>query len=330
MRFAEPLVLLLLALPLARAWWLWRRRREPPPRIGFSSLALLAGTPASGRARWQRLLPWLVPLGLALLILALARPQQARHVEDIRIKSRNLVLVLDISSSMGSGDFQPGNRLEVARKALGDLARLREGDLLGLVLFAGRAFLQAPLTPDADLVERMLARADIGQLPDGTAIGTALALALAQVKDLPPAASTIVLVTDGANNTGKPSPFVAAEAARALGVRIHAIGLSSADTATRDRSFIWRWGGRQADRLTSSDEAILRRIAERTGGRYFRATDPEALTQIMAAIDPLERVDVRIGETRDWGELFPFLLLPGLLLLGVELLLGLSRLRTVP
>lgn len=330
MRFAEPLVLPLLALPLARAWWLWRRRREPPPRIGFSSLALLAGTPASGRARWQRLLPCLVPLALALLILALARPQQARHVEDIRIKSRNLVLVLDISSSMGSGDFQPGNRLEVARKALGDLARLREGDLLGLVLFAGRAFLQAPLTPDADLVQRMLARADIGQLPDGTAIGTALALALAQVKDLPPAASTIVLVTDGANNTGKPSPFVAAEAARALGVRIHAIGLSSADTATRDRSFIWRWGGRQADRLTSSDEAILRRIAQRTGGRYFRATDPEALTQIMAAIDPLERVDVRIGETRDWGELFPFLLLPGLLLLSAELLLGLGRLRTVP
>jgi Ca-activated chloride channel family protein len=329
MRFADPLVLLVLGLPLAQAWRLWRRRREPPPNIGFSSLALLPGAPPSIRARWSGLLPWLVPVGLALLIVALARPQRAHHVEDIRIRSRNLVLVLDISSSMGSGDFQPGNRLEVARKELAALAHRRQGDLLGLVIFAGRAFLQAPLTPDADLVERMLGKADIGQLPDGTAIGTALALALAQVKDLPPAASTIVLVTDGANNTGKPSPFVAAEAARALGVRIHAIGLSSADTTTRNRSFIWRWGGRQADRLTSSDEAILRRIAERTGGRYYRATDPEALTQIMAAIDPLERVDVRIGETRDWGELFPFLLVPGLLLLGTELLLGLG-LRTVP
>ncbi|HTC23859.1 MAG TPA: VWA domain-containing protein [Gemmatimonadales bacterium] len=330
MRFAEPLALLLLAVPLARAWSLWRRRREPPPRLGFSSLTLLAGASGGSRARWQRILPWLVPLGLALLVVALARPQQARHVEDIRIKSRNLVLVLDISSSMGSGDFQPGNRLEVARKALADLAHRRQNDLLGLVLFAGRAFLQAPLTPDADLIERMLAKADIGQLPDGTAIGTALALALAQLKDLPPAASTIVLVTDGANNTGKPSPFVAAEAARALGVRIHAIGLSSADTTMRNRSFIWRWGGRQADRLTSADEAILRRIAERSGGRYFRATDPEALDQIMAAIDPMERVDVRIGETRDWGELFPFLLVPGLLLVGAELALALGRLRTVP
>lgn len=330
MRFADPWFLLLLAAPLARIWSLWRRRRAPPAHLGFSSLGLLAAVPVTWRARWQRVLPWLPPLGLSLLIVALARPQQARHVEDIRIKSRNLVLVLDISSSMGAGDFQPGNRLEVARRVLGEFAHRREGDLLGLVIFAGRAFLQAPLTPDAGLVEAMLARADIGHLPDGTAIGTALALALTQVKDLPPAASAIVLMTDGANNTGKPSPFVAAEAARALGVRIHTIGMSSADTTARDRSLIWRWGGRQADRLTSADEAILRRIAERTGGRYFRATDPETLTRIMDAIDPLERVDVRIGETRDWGELFPSLLALGLLLLGAELLPGLGRLRTVP
>ncbi len=330
MRFAEPWFLALLVLPIGWGWALWRRRRHPPPHLGYSSLALLATIPRSAWARWQSALPWLFPLGLALLVLALARPQSARHLEDIRIRSRNLVLVLDISSSMKAGDFQPGNRLEVARRVLGDFARQRDGDLLGLVIFAGRAFLQAPLTPDIDLVQAMLAKVDIGQLPDGTAIGTALAVALAQVKDLPPKASTIVLVTDGANNTGKPTPFVAAEAARALGVRIHAIGVSTADTTGRDRRFIWRWGGRQADRLTSSDEAILKRIAERTGGRYFRATDPDALTRIMADIDPLERVSVRIGETRDWRELFPYLLVPGVLLFSAELALGLGRLRTVP
>jgi Ca-activated chloride channel family protein len=264
------------------------------------------------------------------LILALARPQSARHLEDIRIRSRNLVLVLDISSSMKATDFQPGNRLEVARKVLADFARQRDGDLLGLVIFAGRAFLQAPLTPDIDLVQSLLAKVDIGQLPDGTAIGTALALALAQLKDLPANASTIVLVTDGANNTGKPTPFVAAEAARALGIRIHTIVVSSADTTGPNRRFIWRWGGRHADRLTGTDEAILKRIADRSGGRYFRATDPETLASIMREIDPLERVDVRIGETRDWRELFPFLLVPGLLLLSAELGLSLGRLRTVP
>ena len=201
---------------------------------------------------------------------------------------------------------------------------------MGLVIFAGRAFLQAPLTPYVELVDRMLGTVDIGLLPDGTAIGTALALALAQLKDLPSAASTIVLVTDGANNTGKPAPFVAAEAARALGVRIQTIGVSSADTTGPSRTFIWRWGGRQADRLTGSDEAVLRRIAERTGGRYYRATDPETLTSIMEQIDPLERVDVHIGETRDWHELFPLLLVPGLLLVSLEITLGLSWLRTVP
>lgn len=330
MRFAEPWFLALLTLPAGWTWALWRGRRNPPAHVGFSSLALLGAVPVSARVRWQRIAPWIVPLGLALLILALARPQSARHLEDIRIRSRNLILVLDISSSMKAGDFQPGNRLEVARRVLGEFARRRDGDLLGLVIFAGRAFLQAPLTPDVDLVQAMLAKVDIGQLPDGTAIGTALALALAQVKDLPSEASTIVLVTDGANNTGKPTPFVAAEAARALGVRIHAIGVSTADTIGPSRRFIWRWGGRRADRLTTSDEAILRRITERTGGRYFRATDPDALTRIMGEIDPLERVDVRIGETRDWRELFPFLLVPGLLLLSAELALGLGRLRTVP
>jgi Ca-activated chloride channel family protein len=330
MRFAEPWFLSLLGLPIGWGWALWHRRRQPPAHLGFSSLALLAAIPRSARTRWQSALPWFLPLGLALLVLALARPQSARHLEDIRIRSRNLVLVLDISSSMKAGDFQPGNRLEVARRVLGEFARRRDGDLLGLVVFAGRAFLQAPLTPDVDLVQAVLAKVDIGQLPDGTAIGTALALALAQVKDLPPKASTIVLVTDGANNTGKPTPFVAAEAARALSIRIHTIGVSRADTTGRDRRFIWRWGGRQADRLTSADEAILRRIAERTGGRYFRATDPDALTRIMADIDPLERVSVRIGEARDWRELFPFLLMPGLLLLSAELALGLGRLRTVP
>jgi Ca-activated chloride channel homolog len=330
MRFAEPWFLALLAFPLWWSWTLWRARRQAPAYLGFSSLTLLGAIPRSARVRWQRIAPWIPPLGMTLLILALARPQAARHLEDIRIRSRNLVLVLDISSSMKATDFQPGNRLEVARKVLGDFARERDGDLLGLVVFAGRAFLQAPLTPDVDLVQAMLAKVDIGQLPDGTAIGTALALALAHVKDLPPNASTIVLVTDGANNTGKPTPFVAAEAARALGVRIHAIGVSSADTTGRNRRFIWRWGGRQADQLTSSDEAILRRIADRSRGRYFRATDPEALAGIMREIDPLERVEVRIGETRDWRELFPFLLVPGLLLLSAELALGLGRLRTVP
>ncbi len=331
MRLAEPWILTLLALPLLEIWRRWRARRRPPAeRIEFPALRFLSGAPATPRTRWPWLPTALRLLGVVLLVAALARPQTPRHVEDIRIKSRNLMLALDISSSMKAGDFQPGNRLQVARRVLADFVRRRDGDLMGLVIFSGRAFLQAPLTPDTELLDRLLKQVDIGQLPDGTAIGTALALSIGQLKDLPPEASAVLLVTDGANNTGSPSPYVAAEAAKALGVRIHAIGLSTADTTGFDSDgFVWR-EGRQADRLSRSDEAVLRRITSRTGGEYYRATDPEALERVFAEIEELERNEVRIGETRDYRELFPFLLFPAVMLLGAELALGLGRWRGLP
>jgi Ca-activated chloride channel family protein len=329
MRFADPWFLLLLLIPaglLARL--ILRLRRPPEVRIGFPALEFVTGPP-SRRAKWRLLPEVLGAAALALLVVALARPQVPHEVREVRSKARNLMLALDISSSMKATDFKPGNRLEVARQVLGDFARRREGDLLGLVIFSGRAFLQAPLTPDTRLLGELLERVDIGQLPDGTAIGTALALCLSQLKDLPPRASAIVLITDGANNTGSPSPFVAAEAARAIGVRIHTIGVSAPDTAGLDDGFIWRQG-RTPDRLTSSDERVLRRIADRSGGEYFRATDPETLERIMRELDPLEREEVRINETRDYRELFPWLLGPGLLFLATGLVLGSGRLRTLP
>ena len=330
MRFADPWLLLLLAAPLWLAVRLVLRRRRPPAeRIGFPALQFLSDEPPPSRARW-RVLPDLLRIAaLALLVVALARPQLPHDVREVRSKARNLMLALDISSSMKATDFKPGNRLEVARRVLGDFARQRQGDLLGLVIFAGRSFLQAPLTPDTELLGELLERVEIGQLPDGTGIGTALALCLSQLKDLPSRASAIVLITDGANNTGSPGPFVAAEAARAIGVRIHTIGVSAPDTTGFDDGFIWRQG-RTPDRLTSSDERVLRRIAERSGGEYFRATDPEALAGIMEKLDPLERQDVRINETRDYQELFPWVLIPGMLLLVAGLALGGSRLRTLP
>ncbi|HKH82418.1 MAG TPA: VWA domain-containing protein, partial [Gemmatimonadales bacterium] len=247
----------------------------------------------------------------------------------IKLRSRNIMVALDISSSMKARDFQPGNRLEVARRVLDEFVQRRRGDLIGLVTFAGRTFLQAPLTPDIEILGQTIERVDIGMLPDGTAIGTALTMSLNQLKNLPASASVIVLITDGANNTGQPTPYAAAEAARALGVRIHAIGLSNADTSQADRNLIWRWG-REPERLTRSDEAVLTRIASRTGGQFYRATDPEALRRIMSEIDPLERQDVRIRETRDYEELFQYALIPAVLLLGLELVLGMTWLRSVP
>jgi Ca-activated chloride channel family protein len=330
MRFANPLFLLFLLLPLGSAALAWVGRRRPPPEhLGFPALAFLEDAPPSRRARWRPLLAVLRLTGTGLLIVALARPQLAHDIREVRLRSRNIMVALDISSSMKAGDFQPGNRLEVARQVLDDFVQQRQGDLIGLVTFAGRTFLQAPLTPDIDLLGQTIARVDIGMLPDGTAIGTALAMSLNQLKNLPSTASVIVLITDGANNTGKPSPYEAAEAARALGIRIHSIGLSTADTTQADRNLIWRWG-RQPARLSRSDEAVLTRISSRTGGRFYRATDPDALRQIMREIDPLERRDVSIQEQRDYQELYLLALIPGLLLLGLELALGLTWLRTLP
>jgi Ca-activated chloride channel family protein len=330
MRFADPAFLLLLLLPAAHAAQWWRARRRPPDLLlGMPALGFLAGLPRSRRARWRPLLEVLRISAIVLLVVALARPQIPRDVREIRLRSRNIMLALDISSSMKAGDFQPGNRLTVARKVVTEFIQRRNGDLVGLVLFAGRAFLQAPLTPDLLLLEKILGRVDIGLLPDGTAIGTALALSLGQLKDLPVKASTIVLITDGANNTGQPTPLVAAEAARTLGIRIQAIGLSTRDTASVALNGVWRVGS-TAPRLTSRDEIALKRIAERTGGRYYQATDPEALGDIMTQIDRAERIDVRVGESRDYRELYVFLLGPALLLLALQLGLGLTWLRTLP
>jgi Ca-activated chloride channel family protein len=322
--------MLLLIIPVGYALRSWlRRRRVPSQYVGFPALSLLPYQPRTGRARWLPLLNALRVAGLVLLIVALARPQLPHDLQETRLRSRNIMVALDISSSMKARDFQPGNRLEVARSVLDEFVQQRKGDLIGLVIFSGRTFLQAPLTPDLDLLGETIQRVDIGMLPDGTAIGTALAMSLNQLKDLPAKASVILLITDGANNTGKPSPFAAAEAARTLGIRIHSIGLSTADTSQGDRNLIWRWG-RAPARLSRSDEAILSRISSRTGGHFYRATDPDALRRIMGEIDPLERRDVTVRESRDYEELYPLLLIPALVLLVLELALGLTWLRTVP
>jgi Ca-activated chloride channel family protein len=329
MRLADPGFLFLLVVPVAYAIRHWRRRSASTGQLALPSLGFLADSPPDPRARWRALLPILRFMGAVLLVLALARPQLPSDVREIRLRSRNIVLALDISSSMKAGDFQPGNRLAVARQVMTDFVERREGDLVGLVLFAGRAFLQAPLTPDLALLQRIIKQVDIGMLPDGTAIGTALAMSLNQLKDLPSRASTIVLVTDGANNTGRPAPLVAAEAARTLGVRIQTVGLSTLDTTSVALNSVWRVGN-TAPRLTSRDEAALQRMAERTGGRYYRAIDRGALEEIMGQIDQVERSEVRVGETREYRELYPFFLLPALLVLMLELGLGATWLRSVP
>ena len=328
MRFASPTFLLLLAIPAWLAWTRWRARRlAPAAHVAFPVLAALDDAPRTARARWRRLPALLQAGAVVLVVCALARPQVVGEVREVRTRSRNVMIALDISSSMKAADFQPGNRLEVARRTVANLVGRRDGDLLGLVVFAGRAFLQAPLNPDTALVRELAEQVEIGMLPDGTAIGTALALSLAQLRDLPARGSVVVLITDGANNAGQPAPLAAAEAARALGVRVHAIGLTSAVPISPESVVLWR-EGRQPDRLTTADEAILERITERTGGRYFRATDPAGLERVLGEIDRVERTDTVIDQMRQYRELYPWLLWPAVALLIADRVLRAAWLRS--
>lgn len=299
MRFADPWALLLLVVPILAAWHL----RRPMRGVPYTLHGVVRAVPTTWRSRLHWLPTMLPPLGMAAVVVALARPQAEAGRETVTMQARNIVVALDISSSMKAKDFQPGNRIGVAKATLQRFVRQRDGDLIGLVVFAGRAFLQAPLSSDPALIDALIDRADIGQLPDGTAIGSALALALNQLRRLPAAASCVVLITDGAQNTGEPTLTQATEIAHALGVRVHAIGLSSADTTSVALNGVWAVRDVSA-RLTVKDEEALKRVAERTGGVYARATNPAGLDSVLAAIDPLERREVAVRETRRWHELY--------------------------
>ena len=245
MSFASPWLLLLLILPALRLWARWRAARRADVAIAWVDLPPAAPgadgieVRPTARVRLAFLPAVLEAVGLTLVVLALARPQWSTGKEEILLRSRNLIIALDISSSMKATDFEPGNRLEAAKYVLREFVKRREGDLVGLVIFSGKAFLQAPLTSDVNLIARMLDQTDLGQLPDGTAIGTAIAVSLNQIKQLPATSSAIILITDGANNTGEPKLPVATEAARALGVRVHAIGLTAADTMQYALNSVW-------------------------------------------------------------------------------------------
>jgi len=332
MRFADPLWLLLLLIVPIELWMRWPRlARAPRTSIGYPVVALLGPSARGGRSRWASLPLALRSLGLALLVLAMGRPQTEGEVHDRDVKGRNIMLTLDISSSMKALDFKTGNRLEAAKQVMVDFINRRQGDFMGMVVFAGRGFTQAPLTNDRGVLLDLLDRAEIGMLPDGTAIGTALAMSENHLKDLPRGSGVVLLITDGGNNTGTPDPVTAAEAARALGIRIYTIGVSS-----QGRTAIAPYKtGRPStmevpSALSSADERTLRRIASISGGRYYRAMDAGTLSDVMHDIDQLEKSELRLHEVRNYREWFVALVIPAAALLSLALWLRAGKLRTLP
>ena len=307
---------LLLLLP---AWWLWRyfRRRDA---IVFSRTSVLAAGPNVGG--WvPRAIFLLRNLALLFLILALARPRSGAHTETQTSEGINIVLAIDLSSSMLALDFRPNNRIEVAKAKVKQFINRRTSDRIGVVAFAGEALTQVPLTTDYPVVLQAVSNLQAGQLEDGTAIGNAIATAANRLRDAPGKSRVLILLTDGVNNRGSIEPLVAAKAAEAYGIKVYGIGVGSVGMAPVPVGRNAAGGLRYEYQPVEIDEALLSNIARMTGGRYFRARDAAALQNIYAYIDQMERAPVHSTTVVRYRELYRWPLTIGLLLLVGELAL---------
>lgn len=328
MQFAQPDWLWLLALvPLLGLWEWWRTRRERGG-LRFSNVGLTQHLPRtwSLRLRW---LPAVLRMSvLALGILALARPQQHDVVRKRYAEGVDIMLVLDTSTSMRAEDFEP-NRFEAARDVATEFIRNRASDRVGLIAFASQAYTQAPLTLDYVFLQRMLDEVRVGVIKDGTAIGTALAMAVNRLKDTNAESKVVILLTDGQNNRGEIDPVTAAEVAETMGVRVYSIGVGTKGSApfVVNNPFT---GTRRQMVPVQIDEDMLRTVAQQTGGRYFRATTKDGLRQIYKEIDKLEKTEIEERIYTDTEEQYPLFLWPALGLLGLEVLLAATVFRRFP
>ncbi|MCU0634640.1 MAG: VWA domain-containing protein [Gemmatimonadaceae bacterium] len=312
--FARPWAFaLLLLLPL---WWAWTRRRRPAA-ITYSRVGPLMA--AARRGGWTRRLPaQLRTLAFVALVVALAQPRSGARAASLSTDGINIVLVVDISSSMLAEDFQPQNRLEVAKEQVKRFVSARSSDRIGLVAFSGEALTQVPLTTDHPVVLAAIDHLQAGQLEDGTAIGTAIATAANRLRRAPGKSRVMVLLTDGENNRGAIDPRTAAQAAGQVGVRLYTIGVGTEGMAPVP---VGRglFGLRYENRPVKIDEALLTEVATGTGGRYFRARDAAALQRIYEQIDRLERTPVRARSYVRFTEQYMWPLLVGLVAVLLEM-----------
>lgn len=332
MVFAHPwLLLLLLLLPLAA--WL-KGRRGLPPAFVYSSVKLVAGLSGAKRSRAGAILAALRWLALAVLMVGLAQPRLTQSTTEVKASGVDIVVALDMSGSMISEDFvvkgQRVNRFDMARSVLSGFIDKRPNDRIGLVVFATKAYVATPLTLDHDFLHENLDRLQIGTINDNaTAIGDGLATAVNQLRNLKAKSKIVILMTDGQNNSGELAPLVAANAAAAVGVKVYTVGIGMRGQAPMPTTDMF---GRKVYQWVpvDIDENTLQQIAEKTGGKYYRADNAEKFRQIYAEIDKLEKTEATINKYTQFTELFPWFAWSGLGLLLVELALGQTVFRRLP
>ena len=327
MVFLHPYWLVLLfAVVIAFTWLLLRRKRYEGLR--YSDIRLTEGTPATF---WSKLR--LAPMGLrvgalSLAIVALARPQDPNTTRERFAEGVDIMLVLDTSTSMKAQDFRP-NRFIAARDVASEFIAGRVSDRIGLTVFAALAFTQVPLTIDYPFLQEMLGQVEVGMIEDGTAIGTALLTAVNRLKDSTAKSKVVILLTDGQNNRGEIDPATAADAASAMKIRVYTIGVGAIGSAPflADDPF---YGQRMMQIPVEIDEEMLTSVAEKSGGKYFRATNAGALRAIYNEIGELEKTKIEERIYTDYEELFPYFLWPAFFLLMLEIILSTTRLRQQP
>lgn len=330
-RLAHPwFLLLLLLLPLMARL---RRRRRGRPAFLYSSITLVRGITVVDRSPLYRLLRKIRWAALVLLIIGLARPQQGAGQATVKAGGIDIVVALDLSTSMASEDFELGgkrvNRLDTAKQVLREFIDKRPNDRIGLVAFARNAYVVAPPTLDHEFLIANLRRLEMGLVEDGTAVGSALSSALNRLRTISGKSRIVILMTDGQNNAGKVPPLTAAEAAHALEIKVYTIGVGtrgSAPIPVKDAFDRTRYRMMEVD----IDEDTLKQIAERTGGRYFRADSTDTLRKIYQEIDQMEKSDVEMKEYQRYRELMDWVVLPGLFLLLLDVILNNTVWRRLP
>jgi len=316
---------LLIFVPLI-AFWYWKIGRKNEGALRYSSIKNILQV-NNRRALYKvHSLYAARLLGIALLIMALARPQSGNTLREFTTEGIDIMLVLDISSSMQAIDFRP-NRLEAAKSVAQKFIEGRQNDRIGLVVFAAESFLQCPLTIDYGVLKDLLNQVDIiEEKYDGTAIGMAIANATNRLRDSTAKSKIMILLSDGRNNAGEIDPRTAASMAAAFDIKIYTIGAGKLGQAPYPVTLP---GGQVQYRLmdVEIDEALLKDVAAQTGGKYFRATDEKSLATIYDEISGMEKTEVKVHEFVNYYDLYHYFLIPGFLIITLSGLLGLTLWR---
>ena len=329
-RFADPLyLLLLLVLPLL-VFWYFKQMRRGSGKIRYSDISLIKNLGNTAKQRLRHILFLFRLLGLALIIGALARPQSSSKETETSTEGLDIVLAMDVSSSMLAEDFKPNNRLKAAKLVAQDFIKGRSNDRIGLVVYAGESFIQCPLTLDYGVLLTLLEKQSIADQDwDGTAIGLGIANAVNRLRESKAKSKVIILLTDGVNNAGSIDPITAAQIAAAYEIKIYTIGVGTRGTAmypVEDPIL----GKHYVPMQVQIDEQTLRQIANITGGKYFRATNTTKLKNIYTEISKMEKTKIEVKEYTRYEEYFVYLLAAGLLLLLIELVLANTYFKKLP